>query len=328
MLSIKIPGQKNPLTEEEKKYFSEKLNSAFQIGEQIGISGYNSSAYKLQTPKGEEYVLKIPNNPQDNRWVESQIGTEKISSHYLLGYEGKVVIPDMIELGQRYIVEPYCGVPLTAQLYDYTLSNVEKENIAQQMGYFLNFLHQQKPQNKIGNIEICAPNCHHSLSEVFTYFEPHLSKEENKEWEKRITSFINRDTSDEVATLTHGDIRSQNVLYNPQTKKVAVIDWETLRTRAVYRDFVPMASFGMSYHFLEKVVSSYNQAEKENDIKINLQKLLLLHLLSKYHEIGRCAIMREKKNQPHSPTPMKIILNKHIAPIEHIQQQLFERENC
>ena len=321
---IKQPGIKNPLSKEEIKYYTSKLEDRYTIGEQIGVSSAKTSTYLLHHESGLPFVLKTPNDKKNTQWIDNQISQEKIRSHYLLGYDGNVVSPDMVELGRYYTVEPYCGEPLLAKTYDYTLSNDIKEKIAYDLGTFLNFLHQQKPQNKIGNLEICSPTSAYSLNEIFTYFKPHLSLEENKEWEKRIESFINRDTSDEVAALTHGNICSQTVLYNPQTQNIAIIDWETFRSRAVYRDFAPTTSFDLSYHLLEKMTTAYNTDEKETDIKINLQKLFLFHMLTSYQEIGTRAIENECKNQPFNE-PVQNILHRHIAPIEHAKQKLFER---
>ncbi len=321
---IKQPGMKNPLSEEEIKYYKSKLEDRYTIGEQIGVSSEKTSTYLIHHKSGVPFVLKTPNDKKNAYWIDNQISQEKIRSHYLLGYEGNVVLPDMVELGRYYTVEPYCGEPLLAKTYDYVLSNEVKEKIAHDLGTFLNFLHQQKPQNKIGTLEICSPNSSYSLNEIFTYFKPHLSLEENKEWEKRIETFINRDTADEVATLTHGNICSQTVLYNPQTQNIAIIDWETFRSRAAYRDFVPTTSFDLSYHLLEKMTTAYNMDKKETDIKINLQKLFLFHMLTSYQEIGTRAIENENKSQPLNE-PVQNILHRHIAPIEHAKQKLFEK---
>ena len=328
MNTIKITGKKNPLTEEEKKYYKRKLEDRYIIGEQIGVSGNTSSNYLIHHKNGTPFVLKTPNNVEDTRWIDNQISQEKIRSHYLLGYDGKVVFPDMVELGKHYIVEPYCGQPLTAQMFDYSLSQSERKNITEQMGNFLNFLHQQKAKNKIGDIEILSPKSTHSIYDVFNYFIPHLSIQENKEWEKRIETFINRDTSDEFETLTHGDIRMGNVLYNQETKETAVINWDLFNNRSVYRDFVPRSSFGLSYHLLEDIITVYNNAEKDVNIKINLQKLFLFHLLSTYYEIGHTAITNQKNGLDKPQKPIATVLQCHIAPIQHKIKSLYEKENC
>ena len=44
---IKQPGIKNPLSKEEIKYYTSKLEDRYTIGEQIGVSSAKTSTYLL-----------------------------------------------------------------------------------------------------------------------------------------------------------------------------------------------------------------------------------------------------------------------------------------
>lgn len=327
MHNYKIYGEKNPLTAEEKKYFLDKLNNRYTLGEQLGVSGVNTSTYKIFDKKNNPFVLRIPNDFNNQFWVEQQISIEKIRTHYLLGYDETIALPEILELGQRYTIEPYLGEPLTKKMYYFNLSNQEKNNIANQIGTFLNFLHQQKQKNNKGNIEILSSHPLYSIHDIFNYFTPHLSPKENKTWEKRINLFLTRDTSDEVETLTHGNIQTQNILYNTKNKKVAIVDWDTLKNRAQYHDFIPLSTFNLPYHLLKGITTTYNNAEKDTDIKINLQKLLLFHLLTTYYNFG-CKALHDKEQKMKPTNQIPTLLHQYITPIEQKIKTLYGKEIC
>jgi hypothetical protein len=112
-----------------------------------------------------------------------------------------------------------------------------------------------------------------------------------------IKHFNERDTADEVTVMTHADIRSQNVLYCKEQKKLAVIDFELAKQRNIYHDFVPTAaaSFCLPYDMLFEIVCQYNQMAEPSNIAVNVDKIKLLYQLGIFHEYGRCAIFRDTK---------------------------------
>ncbi len=268
---FKKTGKKNRLSEIEKSYFESQLGNEYKIKEQIGTSGARTSVYLVHNVKNESFVLKMANDCKDNDWVILQKESYDIRDLILKNYTGNVFIPKVITMGNNYILEQYAGIEFTEEVYE-TLSNDQKESVSREIAKFLNYLHQKQFINKISELQQCLEP---KLRDVFQYFSSILNEDDKKEMANKIENFENRDLSDEITAMTHGDLRSQNVLYNSLTDQISIIDFESIRTRNIYHDFVPFAagSFGMSYDFLKRIVINYNNLEKEYSLSIDLKKV-------------------------------------------------------
>ena len=300
---MKIHGQKNELSENEKQKFYEKLNSKYEIYSQLGTSGARTSAYLMRDIRdinGEEFVLKIPNDENDSAWIISQRNTFENCKKALSGYDGDVYIPNNINFYDMFTVEPYAGTELTPDIYR-ALTEPDKNKIANDLAYFYYYLHTN---NNISDVLPLEMFFGPALDEVFDYLQDSLDEKQRLFVSEKIKCFKSRDIKDEISVMTHADIRSQNILYNQQTKKLAVIDFEVLKARNIYHDFVPFAaaSFGLPYELLFETVGKYNSLMAKTNIFISSEKVKLFHELGIIHEYGRVAISMkmtgdELKNQ-------------------------------
>ena len=134
-----------------------------------------------------------------------------------------------------------------------------------------------------------------AFEEILAYFQDSLDANQRLFIADRITHLKNRDIEDEISVMTHADIRSQNVLYDPQAKRLAIIDFETLKQRNIYHDFVPFAaaSFKLPYDMLAEAIKKYNALGEKANIAVSSKKARLFHEMGIIHEYGRVAIFME-----------------------------------
>ena len=313
-MNKKVCGQKNELDENEKIKFQEKLNNKYKIYSQLGITGTRTSAYLMQDETGTEYVLKIPNEYNDIEWIKSQKNTIEKCHKSLNGYDGDVYIPTALIFDNDFIVESYVGAELTEDVYN-TLPEKEKNKIINDFAYFFYYLHTN---NNIGIASSLQMFNKPTLEEVFDYLQSAFDEKQKLYFNAQINLFNNRDISDEITVMTHADIRSQNILYDKKQKKLAVIDFELIKERNIYHDFVPFAaaSFRLPYRMLFEIVDKYNLLAKNKKIVISVDKVKLFHVLGVFHEYGRCAIFRNDKGEQVQNTCHRIL--KHMKSIEEV----------
>ncbi len=291
----KKSGVKNKLSNDEKKYFEKLLSNKYKVLGQLGRSGSRSSVYMLKGVNKEKYVMKISNSSDNTEWIISQKEASCKINSIFDKYKGDVKIPKYVKIGKNFVVEKYLGEELTYKLYD-SLCDEEKDKIATDLAIFLCYLHQKDPQDSIGKLyQLDKP----TLEEVYDYINNYLVEEKRNDLRKKIEMFNKRDKEDEIIVITHADIRSQNLLYDKQTKSLAVIDFELLSAKNIYHDFVPFAaaSFNLPYQLLYKMIDYYNEI---SNYKVDVSKVKLFHELGIIHEYVRCAMYRKeaRKNLP------------------------------
>ena len=316
MYPEKIAGKKNPWTEKEIRHFSEQIGKYYRISNQIGVSGKHTSAYKLFDIHNNTYVLKISNDPNNINWRDLQIIIEKSRNYHTYNYDGAISLPDLIEIGRDYVIETYKGVPLTEDLYQSKLSEDEKEKMASNIADFLLCMHQNFTNHRLSNTPFFKSEPDQlSLQETGDYLLRFLPKEEISKFYNLVSSFYQRDTSDEFTVFTHGNLRRQNILYHPETKQVSIIGWEKENKQNIYREFVPYCPTDYPFDLMNNVVKYYNQSEDRESAKINLKKLYLLQLLATYQEIALKSLTNERAGitVQHAPA---ILLKRHALPIE------------
>lgn len=288
VLKEKESGTKNELTAGELAYFNKELNGEYKILGQLGRSGQHSSAYLMENANGEKYVLKIPNSEgQAPDWAQGQ--SKVIDSlKNLSDYQGNCNIPQYIKLGNNYVVEKYLGEDLTQEVYD-SLSEEEKDGIAKAIVDFLVYLHAKHSQGDKAQLDV-----NNNIDEILEHIKPLQTEKEQKDLAAKIELFKNKDTSDEVCVLVHNDVRNQNLLYDKETRKVALIDFENMRDANIYCDFVPgaAASFGLDYGMLFKMINYYNAV---SEYKVSSEKIKLLHELGIWDEYVRVSILEGNK---------------------------------
>lgn len=303
----KIAGDKNELSEEEKYYFENILGGEYQVLHQLGRSGARTSTYLLEDLKENKCALKISNEATDKDWIDSQKKAVEKRDLLFNEYNGDIAIAKTISIGENYVLEPYLGVEFNENVYN-KLSKNDKNKIEKDFADLLNFIHSKKVSTNIQPLGQCL---NPSLEEVYDFFEGDLDEKDKIKLKQKIENFNSRDKSDELTVLTHSDIRSQNVLYDESTNKLAIIDFELAAYKNIYNDFVPYAaaSYGMSYSFLNNVMKNYNKISEQ---KVDPNKVKLLHELGIFHEYGRCAMYRDtnEKDKPEIASKIKYYDNK------------------
>lgn len=295
-IPIKILGQKIEFTDEEKLKISKYLDNKYEIISQIGVSGWHTSAYLMENELGEKFVIKFPNNLKDKDWVKLQSNTYLKIDECFHEYKGDVELPKCIYLGNNFTIEKYLGEEFNEEKFE-ELSENEKLKIINDFAEFLNFM-CKKSVNKDYKVTYSRLFTYYptifNLMDCFEYLKAVLSDKQQEELLEEINEFNSRSKEDEIECLVHCDIKSQNVLYNKDSKKISVIDLELLSLGNIYYNFVPHAAaqFEISYKFLYNVVDLYN---KISDRKINLQKLRLFHKLGIIYEICAYNKIRYKK---------------------------------
>ena len=295
-MNIKICGEKNELDENEKIEFQEKLGNKYKIYSQLGRTGVRTSAYLAENEDRKEFVLKLPNDCNDNNWITEQKNAIEKCHSALNGYNGNVYIPTPVIFGDNFIIEPYAGEEFTANLYD-AMPEDDKNKVTDDFAYFFYYLHTNNNTGIVSSLQMFGKP---TLEEALDYLQKVLDEKQKNYLQKQIKRFNDRNISDEISVMTHADIRSQNVLYDKKQSKLAVIDFELLGERNIYHDFVPFAaaSFRLSYKLLSEIIGKYNLLSKNSNISVSGDKIKLFHILGVFHEYGRCAIFRnDNENQ-------------------------------
>lgn len=281
----------NTLSESEMKYYQEKIGDKYKFVSNKGISGSFATAYKIVDKEGNEFVLKISNNPENSqRWVQNQRNTdEKIKKHYN-DYKGDLKITNYVKFGDDFVIEEYLGERFDPnEIEKYSKDDIQ--SLINGMAEFLNHSHSKEKTTNFSLDDVLASQAV-KLSDTYEYLNQAnaLNEDDKRMLLGLIKEFENRDKSDEkTCALVHTDIRAQNIVYNPKTHKFALIDFDSLFAGApIYISFTSgtIASFGIPYGIASKIVNKYNNI---SDSKVNKEKIKLLHKIGTLLEQTRCA---------------------------------------
>lgn len=292
----------NVLSQDELEYYQGKVGSEYKIISSKGMSGSTASAYNLKDSKGKQFILKIPNNPQNTRrWIQNQKNTQEKIKKYYSGYNGHLKIPNYIKIGDDFVIEENLGENLDAETLE-NLGDDEINEFVNALAEFLAYTHKQ--ERRKGFPYILGHEGVFTLKDAYEYLNDAgaLNSDEQKSLADLIERFEKRDTSDEITALTHTDIRLQNIVYNSKTKTFGLIDFETLNTIApIYYDFTSgtVGSYGIPYDICSKVVDRYNQI---SDIKVDKEKIKMFHKLGTMYEMCTCAKFRDKIKKEEIPS--------------------------
>ena len=291
-----------PLSDKEKVYLLGQLgfDSKYTIGEQLGRSGAQTTAFKLKEDSTDkDLVLRIPNNPDNmERWLLSEKGLDDKQDKYLSDYRGNICVPRTVKFGTVYsIQEMATGNVFNSDIYD-RLPRKTQLKIAKEFAEFLNHSHRHTIKDGIVIPVVLDKGHDFKLNEqVKNAYKSVLNSNEYKWFESLLNDFETRDTADEISVFAFNDFRHSNVLYDESKERLSVIDFGCAQENSIYMDFVPHAAdaFGMSYQFLKDVIDSYNDLDTK--IQINPKKVALFHLLGIMSELADCNRDAEKLKQ-------------------------------
>lgn len=206
-----------------------------------------------------------------------------------------VTLPSLIEMrdtGTAQIIKEKLipGKPFTYEMYD-ALSETQRNKIAKQMAKFLDVMHSSfkcdQPKESIKNIFNGKMN---NADDIIARFGGKLPSDiafKLKQAEQYISA---TDISDEFIVMTHGDLRTSNIIYDDKTEKIGVVDFELADRYNVYHDFIAKApASSMPWDFTKRVIDYYNQIpDKKYPITINPEKVQNMLVYGIMHEFARC----------------------------------------
>lgn len=284
----------NTLSKEEKAYYQSKIGKNYRFVSDKGMSGSFATAYKIEDLKGNQFVLKISNNPANTKtWLAKQKATADKIKKYYKNYKGGLKLPNYVSFGEDFVIEENLGDQIGHDSFWDSLPKEEVSKFVNDMAEFLRYTHAQergavKPL-KLDHEIYTFENAYDYLNDSDA-----LSKDEQKMLLNLIKDFRNRDTSDEITCLTHNDIRSQNIVYNSKTKQFALIDFESMgKDDNIYYGFTSktIGSNGMPYDILAKIADKYNEI---SDTKVSKDKLHLMHKLGVLYEITAVSKFKDR----------------------------------
>lgn len=281
----------NTLSEAEMKYYQEKIGDEYKFVSNEGMSGSFATAYKLVDKVGNEFVLKISNNPENSQhWITRQKAAAENIKNYYGDYKGDLKLPNYIKCGDDFVIEEYLGERFNPnEIEKYSKDDIQ--SLINGMAEFLNHSHSKEKTTNFSLDDVLASQAV-KLSDTYEYLNQAnaLNEDDKRMLLGLIKEFENRDKSDEkTCALVHTDIRAQNIVYNPKTHKFALIDFDSLFAGApIYISFTSgtIASFGIPYGIASKIVNKYNNI---SDSKVNKEKIKLLHKIGTLLEQTRCA---------------------------------------
>ncbi len=257
-------------------------------------SGAHSTVYTDENEPG--IVIKKAKDPTDTNYLKKQLrGYDVINSIKAQGYDVGVMLPELVaaddkEQTIREKIMPGATFDSNGRMY-FSLSEQQKNDMALQMATFLNAMHSSsecKPaQDFIINIRKEGPA---NADEIIAKFEGMMPKKMANKLKQAEEYLHTSDNSDEFIVMTHTDLRASNLMYDINTNKLAVIDFESAKPDNIYRDFVASASASsMPWDFIKRVINFYNQIpNKKHPIKINPEKVQNALLYLALHEYAYC----------------------------------------
>lgn len=229
--------------------------------------GYFSTAY-LTEKDGMPVVIKRPRQGiSKEHWQdEMDFACEGLKS--IENLDVPVFIPKILKKRPNYVIEEYAsGEQLTSKLYA-SLTPAEQNKIARNIAVFLNEMHQSyllveenmKPRSDFSDW--------HFDQNIEKITGPEMASVYQKAMDVYKSDFIGQTQS-----ITHCDLRSENILYDKNTQKVSVIDFgQMIRGQDIYADFSPTVNKlgGLPWALTEKIVEHYNSLEKKIPIFIDI----------------------------------------------------------
>lgn len=285
------------------------------------------------TDDNEPGMVIKENLGQDARYLERQLYGDNIIRTIKANYaDTGVMLPEIIEtknLGNKQIIKEKIipGKDFNIDLYQ-SLSEEQKNNIAKQMAMFLNAMHQsfpiEAPKESIKNMTNGKLN---SANDIIAKFAGTLPKNVETRLKQAEQYLITSDISDELIVMTHKDLRTANIIYDKDTGKLAVIDFELAGHGNVYRDFIPYStSTSMPWDFTKRVIEYYNKIpNKKHPIKINQEKVKNMLVYALLCEIARATSPQDMQNTTEKDIKELYQMLKTIAGIDFDTKSAFTK---
>lgn len=229
--------------------------------------GYFSTAY-LTEKAGRQVVIKYPRRGiSKGRWQDEMDSAYK-GLKSIENLDVPVFIPKILKKSSNYVIEEYAlGDQLTSELYT-SLTPLEQNKIARDIAVFLNEMHQ----NHLVREENVKPRS--SFSDW--RFNQNLEKITNKQINllyNNVSHVYNLNFIGQTQGIAHCDLRSENILYDKNTRKVSILDFGQMsKNTDIYDDFSPCVykPVGLPWVLTKKIVNHYNSLKKKIPIFIDI----------------------------------------------------------
>lgn len=265
---------------------------------QIIAKGAHSIAY-IDTENPGVVIKENNDISKDRGYLRRQLaGYDIIKQILSSGYDIGVVLPSLISVSESEDKQIIIEQRIKGKAFDdkghlyNQLSEEEKNIIAKQLAVFLVAMHSSgemsAPEKSIQSMfDKSKLKNAQDIIDVYKDDMPVALKKLIQSVEKYLNS---SDISDEVHVLTHHDLRASNLMYDKDTKQLAVLDFELAGKDNVYRDFVAYASASsMPWDFTKRVIREYNAiSNKKYQITINPEKVQNMLVYAIAHEFARC----------------------------------------
>lgn len=224
--------------------------------------GNSSTVYK----DNEGNIVKIPNWNTAEYISAQQHGFDIADKLKQFGID--VNLPESISVdAENGIIKEKLvpGVAFNASVYK-SLDDKTKDKLAKDLADFMIAMHSlEKPTKMCQNLKECMSRSKSRFATVDSilngfdnklpkYIDRKLRYSENAVYESN-------DIADTIFVMTHRDLRGPNVLYDKETNRLGIIDFELAGQQHIYTDFI---SSPTSFHweFMKKVIEYYNQMSK------------------------------------------------------------------
>ena len=138
-------------------------------------------------------------------------------------FDGKVKISKLFGIDEDDIVEENLEKDFDKKSYD-NLPESTNKNLAKDYARFLLYmLSIQAPNLQNRGKQINAIDSGFSNELIYDYFANLLTEDDKK----MPNTIINPEQNNEIIVPIHGDLRTQNVIYNEKTDSLGIIDFET-----------------------------------------------------------------------------------------------------
>lgn len=270
---------------------------------QVLAKGAHSVAY-IDTDNPDIVVKENNDISKDRGYLRRQLAGYDIIKRILSsGYDVGVVLPSLISASESEDKQIIIEQRIKGKSFDIEgvfynkLSEEEKNIIAKQLAVFLVAMHSSgeisAPEKSIKSMfDKSKLKNAQDIIDVYKDDMPVALKKLIQSVEKYLNT---SDISDEVHVLTHHDLRASNLMYDKDTKQLAVLDFELAGKDNVYRDFVAYASASsMPWDFTKRVINEYNAiSNKKYQITINPEKVQNMLVYAIAHEFARCVRLNE-----------------------------------
>lgn len=209
-------------------------------------------------------------------WIEKQKLAQTVQEE-LQPFSGRTYfIPRMLEISEKELFaveERVPGHPLTSAYFD-TLSPADQEIIYHGIANFLNDMHQMRPiLTQRDTFDVPEHPGDVTFARILKHMKPHLSSKEFDTLKKAKEWFDNASANSASVVFCQGDMNEHNIFYDPQTKRLSIIDFADARYENI-RDMFERDWARLAWLDIEKLKELYINLPRRKPIIIKEDQMV------------------------------------------------------